>query len=143
MDEPDEVIFEARGRPCRLLRNRRTGTWCGYVGVAHDHWAAIPDFNLLNRYLDHKSTSRSLYPHGGLTYSSPLLVNASTEVPPNVWWLGFDAAHGGDLIPMIDKIAPTEGADRDVYRTQAYMMDECARLAEAVTTLDGYGGPDE
>lgn len=134
MDEPDEVYFESHNLPCCLLRNRRTGTWCGYVGVTHDHWAAVEDFNALTRYLDETAEGRRMYPHGGITYSSPLLLNASVLVDPKMWWLGFDAAHAGDLIPMHVRCG-TFGTPPDIYRDATYMKAECARLAEGLTTL--------
>lgn len=55
--------------------------------------------------------------------------------PGRTYWLGFDCAHAGDLLPMHERYANPardfmEGySTHDVYRDRAYVKEQCAQLA--------------
>ena len=53
-----------------------------------------------------------------------------TPSPYNIWWLGFDTAHSGDLIPGI--ASPFDLPSGDIYRNLEYVSTKCANLAEAL-----------
>ncbi len=129
-DEPDKVqwVDPATGLDCLAVRNG-IGAWCGYVGVPPGHpWHGVdydaPDVDV----------------HGGLTFAAACAEDAPEghgicHVPfpgrePDVWWLGFDCAHGGDLAPGIPEV-PMYGWG-PVYRDLGYVRAECERLAAQV-----------
>jgi len=143
-NEPDKVQWQdpETGMPCLAVRNRFTGNWCGYVGVAPSH----PWFGL--DYDDQKIVEVSV--HGGLTFAG-LCAEDDKEhgichkpepgEPTHVWWFGFDCAHAFDLAPgmvaSLKKYKEAEEQERilahfrsDSYRDLAYVKQECAQLAK-------------
>lgn len=129
--EPDKVQWEdpETKLPCLAVRNKNLGHWCGYVGVAEKH-------PLYGRpYNDYE-----LEIHGGLTFSGPC-----TEADPehgichmpspgesdNVWWIGFDCAHGHDTMPNLK----TPLFPEQEYRTIDYVKTECAGLAKQLKEM--------
>lgn len=109
-NEPDRVtwIDPATSYPCAVIRTN-LGHLCGYVGVGELHpWFRIDD----------SSIAPAPEVHGGLTFSD------FRDGDLNVWWIGFDAAHMGDMIPSIAR--PSE---RDAYKSVAFMTAESTSLA--------------
>lgn len=86
IDEPDRLEFKAHGLPCMLIRNGRMGNWCGYAAVLPGHPLHGSNYDVAD--LD------GIQVHGGLTYSDP-----EPGEPDDVWWFGFDCAHGDDVTP--------------------------------------------
>jgi hypothetical protein len=119
---------EATGLPC-LIKRGPVGALCGYVAVPEGHpWYRVHYFDVT----PHPNV------HGELTYAShcqegddpaqTICHIPEPGEPDNVWWLGFDCAHAGDLTPL-------PGCYRgsgDAYRTLAYVEAECARLAQQI-----------
>lgn len=132
-DEPDHVDFRSPdGLPCILHRNG-LGAWCGYVGVPPGHpWHGQP----------YDAVSCDV--HGGLTYSGrcqgPLCHVPQPGESDDVWWLGFDCLHSGDLslfevaqrgrseIPA-SWVPPGLGAWTASYKTVEYVRAETLSLA--------------
>jgi hypothetical protein len=91
--EPDRLEWREEGFPCLIVRNS-SGALCGYVGVP----PGSPYHGL-----DYDDVDISV--HGGLTYAqgcdedSPICHVPLAGEPDNVWWLGFDCLHSGDLAP--------------------------------------------
>jgi hypothetical protein len=52
-------------------------------------------------------------------------------MPEDVWWLGFDTAHYGDLVPAM--VRYSDIPRDEVYRDLAYITAETRRLAEQLT----------
>lgn len=50
----------------------------------------------------------------------------------DLWWLGFDTNHVGDLIPGDPYHTPRKS---DVYRDQGYVYEQCILLAECLKEL--------
>jgi hypothetical protein len=108
------------GLDCLIVRNS-VGTLCGYVGVPNTHpWYGM----------EHDEVNADC--HGGLTFSSKcnahICHDEHTETIANadVWWLGFDCGHSGDLSPgSLQYGFHTSG----VYRNIAYVEAECKKLA--------------
>ena len=119
-DEPDKMQWKdpATGLPCLIVRNQM-GALCGYVGVSKGNryyqkdYANLDDVNV----------------HGGLTYSGKGTPQVRCELEDDddhrLWWLGFDTAHAGDLVPGI----PFTQRSGDQYRDLEYVKKECERLA--------------
>lgn len=127
--EPDlaDWIDEATQYRCVVLRHPTLRHLCGYVGVAVGHPAhgvAYDNVRALDDdYID---------VHGGLTYGAS---NQGYPVEHNgLWWLGFDCAHSGDVVPGL---IPFGGEEPGAYRDMAYVKAECARLAAELAALEG------
>jgi hypothetical protein len=138
--EPDKIQWQDRstGLPCLAVRQPSMGNWCGYVGVARLH----PYFE--RAYDDEIVALRC---HGGLTYSAHCQkgdpehgvchIPAPGE-PDDVWWFGFDCAHGGDYGPGLAATLKSVGGSpgpADVYRDLAYVRRECAQLARQLAAV--------
>lgn len=121
--EPDHVNFTHVGFPCILHRND-FGAWCGYVGVPPGHPAHGKHYDDVNVTV-----------HGGLTYASACqgdICHAPTlGEPGDIWWLGFDCCHGGDLAPRLFL-----GWSRAVYRDENYVRFETQELAEQLRAME-------
>jgi hypothetical protein len=156
--EPDKVQWKdkATGLPCLAVRNRHSGHWCGYVGVAEGHPAfELPYDDASALGPEHKDGWKGLDVHGGLTYSAFCQDDEDAEdhgichvpqpgEPDRVWWLGFDCAHSGDLSPKLGYTAGMLKVYADIleqkrsyetYQTLEYVQGECARLAEQLGAL--------
>lgn len=128
-NEPDKKqwLDEATGYPCLIVRQIELGHLCGYVGVPPGH----PWFE--KEYVDANV-------HGGLTFArhcGNLICHEVEEgEEDNVWWLGYDAAHGYDRTMLTDlhtecfKDLPSFPHKYDTYRDFAYMEEECRSLAK-------------
>ncbi|MDT0576490.1 hypothetical protein RM533_09850 [Croceicoccus sp. F390] len=55
----------------------------------------------------------------------------------DLWWLGFDADHVGDLVPKGYNRSARKG---DVYRDQAYVYQECLALAHLTAKAERIDG---
>lgn len=108
----DQWVDEATGLLCVASREAAMGHWCGYVRVPDGHpWHGVEYDDLYNVEV-----------HGGLTYADAL-----REKPSGEWWLGFDCAHRGDIVPGLRY----RGVN-DVWRDLPYVRAECARLAQQI-----------
>lgn len=138
-DEPDRIEWREQGVPCLMSRNRM-GAWCGYVGVTKKHKWHGQSYSV--PYDAPEDTDRSIEAvsvHGGLTYSDSCRGHLC-HIPvdgedPDVWWLGFDCGHDGDLIPGIAAIMPKlPGLFRDyeTYKNANYVKQEIKELVRQV-----------
>jgi hypothetical protein len=100
-NEPDKKqwVDEETGLPCLIVRNGH-GALCGYVGVPNGHpWYGVS--------YDDVRVEGDEWPevHGGLTFSDKcqeggkICHKVEPGEPDDVWWLGFDCAHSGDMWP--------------------------------------------
>lgn len=120
-----EEFRSPSGRPCLLHRNNM-GAWCGYVAVAPGHPWHGKEYDQINPYPE---------VHGGLTYSArcqgPLCHVPQPGESDDVWWLGFDCIHSGDL-SLYDVAQGREGLRfySESYKTADYARRETLLLAE-------------
>lgn len=131
--EPDKVQYrdETTGFPCLIVRGP-SGALCGYVGVSPGHpWHGV-DYNGVmvgdDEYVD---------VHWGLTYADKCQhsTDPSQHIchipapgePDDVWWLGFDCAHSGDLTEL--KRSYGYACITDTYRDIGFVEGECRKLA--------------
>src|SRR5262245_38842924 len=131
-DEPDKAqwVDGATDLDCLIVRNHY-GALCGYVGVPSGHPLHGVDYETAYERAE-------IDVHGGLTYAATCQDGKEKDWgichvpeagrPADVWWLGFDCAHAGDLIPKMDLFSNAYG----VYRNIAYVQAECAKLAEQI-----------
>jgi hypothetical protein len=128
MTEPDRVDFRHAGFACLMLRNARSGNWCGYAGVPPTH----PDHG-------HDYDSVDVKCHGGLTYAdkcdgSHICHVAELGEPDDLWWFGFDCHHYRDIAPGLESTIRQLDLDyldpMASYRDVAYVRREVEALAE-------------
>ena len=92
-NEPEDRIEwrSEKGTPLLMVR-APLGHWCGYVGVDKSHPFHGIHYN--DMHFDC---------HGGLTYTEecqgPVCHVAKEGESDDVWWIGFDCAHAGDVSP--------------------------------------------
>jgi hypothetical protein len=128
--DKEQWTDEKTGLPCLFVRNH-SGFLCGYVGINSSH----PFFEQ-----HHGNCDVSV--HGGLTFSDKCMPHEMNEPKvchsvedgedDNVWWLGFDCAHGGDFCPAYHS---TESRAHFKYRTVEYVKNECADLAQQLAAI--------
>lgn len=132
-DEPDHVEWRAHGLPCLLHRQPSLGHWCGYVAVPPGHPAHGKDYACLDMDV-----------HGGLTYAESCSGNIchvpEPGEPNDVWWLGFDCAHLGDLSPATAATGRLSGLTifyepEATYRDLAYVRNEAEALAAQLAEM--------
>lgn len=137
--EPDRIEWRAHGLPCLMVRHETSGHWCGYAAVPPGHPAHGKHYDAVDAEV-----------HGGLTYAE-LCAGHVCHVPhpgepDNVWWLGFDCAHGHDAQPRVtmnafrailgdDPFTGVVGIRRE-YRTVEYVKHETERLAEQLAAME-------
>lgn len=148
--EPDRVQWQSSGLACLAVRNR-SGNWCGYVGVPREHpfygvsYSAYEDGGD-GETCDYRSLI-NVEVHGGLTYADkcaedgPICHVAEPGLPEDVWWLGFDTAHAGDLSPVsrsdyMRGLYPAL-AEYETYKDLAYAKRETESLAEQLAAKPG------
>lgn len=130
-EEPDRVEFEHSGFPCLLVRN---SSWCGYVAVPPGHPWHGKDY-------DSVRVGNDEWPdvHGGLTYADKCQGSICHVPKPgesdDVWWLGFDCAHSGDLCMYSLVLQPSQWRSHETYRDVSYVRRETERLAEQARSV--------
>lgn len=162
-DEPDRIEWEHAGRPCLMVRNTQvSGAWCGYAAVDPGHpWHGLnysrieierdEQGGLVVREADRPSPESIIDVHGGLTYSGACRGSvchvAKAGQPEDVWWFGFDCAHGFDLSPLMEVAlnrarrelgmpSLLENPRHEVYRDVAYVQAQVNSLAEQLNAHD-------
>lgn len=124
--EPDKLQWiTAAGYDALAVRNG-LGAWCGYVGVPPGHpchGVAADDL--------------TLDVHGGVTYTGPCLPEQPPEEgichvpepgrPDDLWWIGWDCVHYGDLIPAVAHIISVRSTG--TYRSLPWVRTETEALA--------------
>jgi len=161
-NEPDRLEFDHVGFKCLVLRPSEMKHLCGYVGLPkwHPYYGKhynqcllgcsgeVSDFPPLKKRgirqwkctfdeRDHPNLEMIIRVHGGLTFSQQ---GDGETWDKDLWWLGFDCAHSGDLVPgMYEKygvVLPerfTQLQHDEVYRNIDYIKNETMRLAEQLT----------
>jgi len=117
--EPDKVEWEHCGFPCLILRHSEMKHLCGYVGLPQWH----PFYG--KRYREIENIMGGVDVHGGLTFSE--IGKEGSHWKEGYWWIGFDCAHLGDLVPGLPPLLPEVG---EVYRNIKYVRKEVEKLAE-------------
>lgn len=129
-NEPDKVQFiTCNGFPALIVRNGM-GALCGYVGVNSDHPWFEKDYDSVDPYPS---------VHGGLTFADKCDTNPEAEThgichlvengeDDNIWWLGFDCSHLGDLNPKYEYHSIRSHVG-ETYKNIDYVKAEIEQLA--------------
>lgn len=105
--------FEHCGFRCVITKNDRMGFLCGYVGLPPEHPFHGKDYD----------DCHSIDVHGGWTYGAD---GVSCIDRDEKWYLGFDCAHAGDLIPSMEN----DTIGHEVYRDEIFVTNELKSAAE-------------
>ena len=108
---------------CLIVRHPTLKHLCGYIGIPLGH----PWFG--KGYDDIRMADND-WPevHGGLTYASDHEPGEGRGSKSELWWIGFDCSHCGDLCPGMLRYGSR--ADRDeTYKDWDYVKSECESLA--------------
>ncbi|HTE35728.1 MAG TPA: hypothetical protein VK630_04215 [Reyranella sp.] len=140
--EPDkrQWIDDATSLPC-LMHRGTLGSWCGYVGVAPGHRFHR---KAADKIADH------VHAHGGINFAEGCqasddpamgVCHVAPGAHDKVWWIGFDCAHVGDMLPgmfRLHEIIPALGGLPKftrgyTYRDLAYVECEVTELARQLS----------
>lgn len=128
-DEPDKVnwVDEVTDLDCLIVRNHM-GALCGYVGVVPGH-----------PWYEFGYDDVAVAVHGGLTFAArchesgdeggSVCHRPRKGRPSDVWWFGFDCAHGWDRIPVLEQLDPPLFVEDAKYRDLAYVLTQVQLLA--------------
>jgi hypothetical protein len=96
--EDDKYEWRHLGFPCLIVRGAM-GALCGYVGVAVGHpW---------HGHTISDDVIEGIGCHGGPSYAGEChgdICHTPRAGESEVWWIGFDCAHGGDFMPGMDAL---------------------------------------
>ena len=116
-NEPNRKEFEYKGFKCLVRRTPNDlGHLCGYIELPKD-------CELKNASYDDIGISV----HGGLTFQGQLQGETKDR-----YFLGFDCAHGGDLIPAIHRHGIASHKD-DTYKNMAYVEKEIKSMVDQLS----------
>lgn len=132
MNEIHRLEFKHEGLDCLINRNPSLFVWCGYVGVPKGHALYGTHYDDVNVDV-----------HGGLTFSRECHGYVCHQANNEVWWLGFDCAHMGDLMPEMMsawRMLLLNGLSFDAevsrgYKNIDYVREETKRLAEQIAKI--------
>ncbi len=100
------------GLACLIQRHQTLGHLCGYVALPTDH-------PLIDKGSDE---FYQFEVHGGVTWNNSF----EDEVSP--YWVGFDCAHSGDLLPGMKSSIWSH----DWYRDIDYVTAQCELLSKQI-----------
>jgi len=125
-DEADRCEWRYDGFPCLIVRGS-VGALCGYVAVPPGHpWHGA------------HCDSVDVAVHGGLTYSGRCGGNICHEPMPgeshDAYWLGFDCAHFGDVLPALARVDGRPFFDGMTYKDMRFVIVEVEKLARQAKT---------
>jgi len=133
-NEPDKTQWTTKaGLPGLLVRNR-IGSLCAYAAVTPGHPPHGTDY-------DKAQATYEITAHGGLTYSNtcqadgPICHTPEPGQPDDVWWFGFDCAHGNDASPGLEYVMGYFSFTR-TYRDIHYVTEEVENLAQQLADLN-------
>ncbi|KKL48060.1 hypothetical protein LCGC14_2329350 [marine sediment metagenome] len=138
-----EVAFYVAGDfPCSIWKHDSLGHLCGYIGVPKLHpWHGLNYDDIpadVHGGLTHTGSEKVLlkpkWIDGHKEYEEIIRDNAFPhDTGGDTWWMGFDCAHLGDLVPG----SPSPG---DVYRDEDYVRGEIESLVrQAAAAYNGRG----
>ena len=94
MEEADAAWFKHAGYDCMIIRNLELFHLCGYVGVPSHH----PYYGVSKLPMDGTP--------GGITYAEDH--HEYSQSGELLWWMGFDCAHFGDLVPLFNVLIKSQ-----------------------------------
>lgn len=123
------LLWKEKNYLCCVLRSSEFGHLCGYVGFGKDHPLFGKGGSPTYKGVD------SLDVHGGITWADKICPCIHPNVfDKDLWWLGFDCAHLGDISPT----SPTQllfEEPRATYRNFEYVREEVINLVKQLEKI--------
>jgi hypothetical protein len=143
VEEPDEASFFSEGFLCAIFRNRM-GALCGYIRIPEDHhWRGVSLVDFCTGKVEGPDI------HGCITYA---------EQYEDGYWIGFDCAHTGDIVPLVEasykerpetrgRLANFQKKEEDLifqilrdlpersYKNMNFVIEQCKSLARQARNL--------
>ncbi|HUT57227.1 MAG TPA: hypothetical protein VNA25_05065 [Phycisphaerae bacterium] len=125
-EEGDFEVFDTQAGYLGVVDRNSLGSLCGYIAVPNGHpWHGVDYDNI------HAEGGDYVEVHGGLTYSRKNSGEIGTPDTPRSWWVGFDCAHLGDLVPAMIRLRDVVSvAMMETYRDFKYVKEEIESLAQ-------------
>lgn len=95
--EPDLCCWENKF-VCLAIRDMGMGVWRGFVGVDGYHPFYGKSINQIIKLPEASDIFFAVY--GGLSGAGKLPLRYK-EYSQNLWWIGIETSHGGDLMPFL------------------------------------------
>jgi hypothetical protein len=133
LSEPDICSWDHK-LPCLALRDMQLGIWKGFVAIDgyHPFYGQCID-DLLN-----VPAALEIFfcVHGGLSMSGRLPAKYK-KYAKNLWWIGMETSHGGDLMPLLklegeDVNNPTSS---QTYKDLRFIRRETNKLASLLSKI--------
>lgn len=135
MSEPDFVSWEHK-LPCLAIRDMSMGIWKGFVAVdvKHPYYGkSVEDLLKLPEGLD---IFTAVY--GGMSGAGRLPTKYK-EFAKNYWWIGVEASHGADLMPLLklDEGDPNMAkmTSNQTYKDIHFIRRETNKLANLISKI--------
>lgn len=132
--EPDLCYWE-RELPCLAIRDMKLGVWKGFVAIGDSHpfhGKSIEELFKLPGILKIFGAV-----HGGLCGAGHLLIPKYKEFAKNHWWIGIEASHGEDLMPLLklDTSDPNMAkmTSNQTYKDLRFMRREINKLSRVIS----------
>lgn len=129
-NEPDKAQWVTESGLHGLIVRNYGGALCGYAGLPEGH-------PLFGKEYDRAYDYVNIDVHGGLTFSDrcsgdPDGHSICHKADDEVWWLGFDTAHSGDMSPAYVGRLDSQYCQ---YRNLAYVKREVESLARQLAEI--------
>ena len=137
-NEPDKAQWDHAGFDCLIVRGP-SGSLCGYVGVPPSHPLHGKGYDQCY------GEDWDLDVHGGLTFADSCAETEEEDkhichkdgICEDVWWLGFDCAHSGDLSPKYHERYSELAWPGETYKDFAYVKHQTESLARQLEQANG------
>lgn len=136
LSEPDLCRWHHAGLACLAIRDMSLGVWNGFVGVDASH-----SFNghSLDTILKSKEAFDIFFSvYGGISTAGKLPAKYK-ELSKNLWWLGIETSHGGDLMPLlkmeINNPDMAKMLSGQTYKDFAFIRKETNKLAKCMSKV--------
>jgi hypothetical protein len=125
-DEPDYLAGSYGDVPWFIVRGP-VGSLCGYIAVNEKHpwWGKSTG-------IDGPTALDRVDVHGGITWAGWRPGGDDSPITNwhTAWYIGFDCAHSGDLVPGMRFLGFNGSLSlEETYKDIDYVRDQCERLA--------------
>lgn len=133
--EPDFCYWEYK-LPCLAIRDMSMGIWKGFVGVDDKHPFYGKSIDELLKIPEAVDIFFAV--HGGLSGAGRLPAKFK-EYAKGYWWIGIEASHGGDLMPLfrMEDMDPDMAKllSNQTYKDLKFIRKEVNRLSNHISKI--------
>lgn len=134
--EPDLCSWEQYDLPCLAIRDMSIGVWKGFVGLSERHPFYNKSIDDLIRHEDLLEIFFSI--HGGICNAGRLPPKYKDHAK-QYWWIGMEASHGNDLMPLLKLDLPDADMSKvlasQTYKDLFFIRKETNKLARYLSKV--------